>query len=51
VNTRLSLFRFGENDLVWPHHVVIFVLQHVAVKDIAACVAFESHDDGEHIGS
>ena len=42
-------FRFLGNNLEGPHHVVIFMLQHVAVKDIAAGIAFEASDNGEHV--
>ena len=37
------------NDFEGPHHIVVFMLQHVAVNDLAAGVALEAGDDGEHV--
>jgi hypothetical protein len=35
----------GFNDLEWAHHLVVFVLEEVAVPDVAAGVALEGNDD------
>jgi len=37
------------DDLVRPHHVDVFALQHVAMKDIPPGIAAELRDDSEHI--
>jgi len=36
-------------DFVWPHHVIIFVFQHMAVEHVAARVAFKAHEDGKYL--
>src|ERR1700733_5880626 len=33
------------NYFVGPHHLVVFVLQHVAMADIAAFITFELYDN------
>src|ERR1700722_429147 len=40
---------FLGNDFEGPHHVVVLMLQHVAVKDIAAGVAFKARDNRQHV--
>ena len=41
--------RLNRNDFVWPHHVIILVLQHMAVKDITPGIAFEPNEDAENL--
>jgi hypothetical protein len=33
------------NDLVRPHHLVVFVFEHVTVPNVFAGIAFEFHDE------
>src|SRR5437660_505033 len=40
--------RQTRNDVVWAHHVVVFVFQNVAVPNVAADVSLESDDNPSH---
>ena len=42
-------FQFLRHDLKRPHHIVIFMFQHVAVKNVSASISHEWNDDGKHI--
>src|ERR1700691_2825003 len=37
------------DDFIRPHHVVVLMLEHVAMKHIAARVTIEANQNGEHV--
>jgi hypothetical protein len=37
--------RFASDHLIRPHHLIVLVLQHVAMPDVAPCISFERHDN------
>ncbi len=45
----LRRFRIHRNHLVRPHHVVVFMLQHVAMEDISTGITFKSNKDGKDV--
>jgi hypothetical protein len=49
LSLRLAAFRQSGDNVIGPHHVVGFMFEDVAVIEIAADVAFETHNNaGNH---